>query len=169
MVQGQLRERRVLADGRHEWRVDLPQPFSSNEMWLDTQTLRTLFDRARRTSAISAPARSTPKLVPFQGLTPLIGDSTGWTCRHALVGTVVSIHTPPSFNQAGVCLAGTKKQPKVLVSATIEAAYISGPGQDVLGKNCQFWGRLHHDLSLSVIFPDLDTVIAASHYNDVER
>ena len=175
MVQGQLRERRVLGDGRHEWRVDLPQPFSSKELWLDTQTLHAYFDQARRVSAISAPARSTPELVPFQGFTPLVNNMTGWTCHHALVGTVVTIHTPPSFNQTTTggsptgSSTGAKKLPKVLENVTIEAAYVPLSHQGASDSNCQFWGRLHSDLSLSVIFPDLGTVVAASHYNDVER
>ena len=175
IVQGCISERRVLADGRNEWRVQLPAPFVLRELWLDTQALHRLFEQAKRASSICAPVRSTPELVPVQGFVPLINQHTGWTCRHPLVGTVLTVHTSASFGASAMppVVIGpaqkSKKQSKVLQNVTIEAAYAPSLEDQAAGAECQFWGRLHCDQSLSVIFPDLASVVAASHYNDVER
>jgi hypothetical protein len=169
IVQGVVAERRVLVDGRHEWRIQLPPPLNSRETWLDTQSLHCLFEQTRRASSISVPARSTPELTPLQGVVPLINGLTGWTCSHPLVGTVVAVHTNPSFGTLppapDATLPKPKKSPKPSQNVTIEAAYIPSAQDKTAGAEDQFLGRLHSDLSLSVIFPNLSAVATTLSQN----
>ena len=58
---------------------------------------------------------------------------------------------------------------KTLETLTVEAVYVPTSADTAAGAQCQFWGRLHSNLSLSILLPDLATLIAASHFNDVER
>ena len=167
-VQGRITEHVVTSQGEHNWRL-LPPPADDppGGIWVDTPALHRLFKVAHLSSRITQPARHSPSLHAISNFIPQINGSL-WTSHHCLVGLVASVYLESSAQPTSPALPGspkTRAHKRKLFSVTIAAA-LTPPNPNA---PTQFWGRLHHDDSLSVIFPSLEALAEASHSNDIER
>ena len=163
-VQGTISDHVIDENGLHKWRLLPPSTTQDppNGIWIDTNTLFTHFKQAQTQCNISQPTKMTPIIQPLKDFDPVKANSN-WTSTHPFVGVVASAHPPlpplPPDHRG-------RRQPKPpMYTVTIEAAF-----PEILpGAPTQFWGRLHHDQTLSVIFSNPQMLADASHSDDVER
>jgi len=167
-VQGQFVERRVTPAGVHEWRVQLPEPFQNREHWIDNEDVHKLFHSNKKKNKIGAPSKITPTLNALKGFTGPFFPDSNWTVKHELVGTTVNVFLKYPLSAADGEAAPSRKsnQKKRLSLVTIEAAYIPNPGEISCGAAVQFWGRVHDDLSTSVVFLSEALVVEAMYSRD---
>ena len=157
-VQAHIAEHTIHIDGSHQWRLQLPDTHPTPEpLWIDTSKLHDLIRSAKSDSRINPPARASPTLHPLTNFSPPI-DGISWTSTHPLVGLSVTIYLSSSPRPTA-----SRRQKRQLFSASIEAVQLPrGPGQP------QYWGRLHHDQSQSIIFTSSSTLAEASYASDIQ-
>ena len=168
-VQGRIAARRVTNCGFHEWRIQLPEPYDDVEHWIDTQQLHAFFSQAKK-HKISPPTKATPTLRALKGFIGPFWEDSNWTTKHDLVGLVVCVHLDHNIAPMGTVTADgpAPKSKKHIYSVTIEAAFVPDPGTGTLIAPTQFWGRLHDDLTTSVIFSSENQVIEGMFSHDSE-
>jgi hypothetical protein len=162
-VQGLITERRV-SGGVHYFHLTFSGEHQSRDHWIDLSTLHRTFDTLKKESKISLPAKRLPELAPVWGYNPLAAE-TGWTTLSPLVGLTVAVRLAVDpFNSAPLLEPNQKRQPKHIATVTIEAVL---PGTSLSPE--QYWGRIHGDLTYSIIFPNPQSLAEAAHVLNIER
>ena len=165
-IQGTITNRKV-SNGLHSFLVSFPEEYRHLDHWIDLSTLHQTFDALKKEVKIGLPAVSHPELAPVRCFDPL-STGSGWTVQSPLVGLTVAarLDVNPFSSSAASHLKPLKgkREKKPIATATVEAVL---PGAD--GAPEQYWGRIHGDLTLSLIFPDPQTLAEAAHVVDTDR
>ena len=160
VIQGKITERKIV-DGIHHFKISFAEEHKDRDHWIDLSTLHQIFGRLKKEASFQLPAKHLPKLCPTRGVNPL--EWEGWTVLSPLVGLTVAAQL--EVNPFGSRVdPGPKKTPKPIATATIEAVL---PGS--AGCPEQYWGRVHGDMTLSLFFPNPQTLAEAAHVVNIER